>query len=45
MNNYKSIVFMLAINIVITFIDPKIDILGHVGGFIGGILFGFMISK
>ena len=41
----KTIVPILVINLVYTFIDPQISITGHIGGLIGGYVLAMLIAN
>jgi rhomboid protease GluP len=39
----KTIIPILVLNLIYTFIDPQISVSGHVGGLIGGYLFSMLL--
>lgn len=41
----KSLLFCLVLSIVIPFFIPRIDIWGHLGGFVGGVLLSIQLSS
>ncbi len=43
--NVSGLIALVGINVLITLLVPGISVVGHLGGFIGGVIFTFLVDK